>query len=166
MLQASGNDQNFLKNCNTMLSANKSYKRPEKLGAQQFVIVHYAGDVTYDVEGFVEKNKDSVSSLIVDLLAGSKSEIVSSIYQSIKKETSQSSSATSLKGNSLSNQFKTQLLNLVQTLKKSAPRYVRCIKPNSTFSQSAFDSWDVCKQLRSAGMLEAIRIRKAGFSIR
>jgi myosin heavy subunit len=34
MLQASGNDSNFLKNCNTMLSTNKSYKRPDKLGAK------------------------------------------------------------------------------------------------------------------------------------
>jgi len=32
MLQASGNDSNFLKNCNTMLHS-KSYKRPDKLGA-------------------------------------------------------------------------------------------------------------------------------------
>ncbi len=33
MLQASGNDSNLLKNCNTMLSHSKSYKRPDKLGA-------------------------------------------------------------------------------------------------------------------------------------
>ena len=72
-----------------MLSANKSYKRPDKLGAQQFVVVHYAGEVSYDVEGFVEKNKDSVSSLIIDLLASSSNAIVTSIYQSIKQETSQ-----------------------------------------------------------------------------
>lgn len=43
---------------------------------------------------------------------------------------------------------------------------MRCIKPNSEFSPQLFDSWDVGKQLRCAGMLEAIRIRKAGFSIR
>jgi myosin V len=43
---------------------------------------------------------------------------------------------------------------------------VRCIKPNSKFSPDAFDSKDVCMQLKCAGMLEAIRIRKAGFAIR
>lgn len=129
------------------------------------MVVHYAGEVTYDAEGFVEKNKDSVSTLILDLLSKSKSGIVSAIYLPLKQDLNQAQS-TSLKGNSLSNQFRTQLQALVQTLKKSAPRYVRCIKPNSTFSCSQFDSFDVCKQLRSAGMLEAIRIRKAGFSIR
>lgn len=54
-----------------MLSTNKSYKRPDRLGAKQFVVVHYAGDVSYDVEGFVEKNKDSVSSLILEVLQNS-----------------------------------------------------------------------------------------------
>ena len=51
-------------------------------------------------------------------------------------------------------------------LKESSPRYIRCIKPNSEFSSTLFDSFDVCKQLRCAGMLEAIRIRKAGYAIR
>lgn len=52
------------------------------------------------------------------------------------------------------------------TLKESCPRYIRCIKPNSKFSPSIFDSMDVGKQLKCAGMLEAIRIRKAGYAIR
>ena len=55
---------------------------------------------------------------------------------------------------------------LIQTIKESSPRYIRCIKPNSKFSPSEIDSYDVCKQLRCAGMLEAIRIRKQGFAIR
>lgn len=55
---------------------------------------------------------------------------------------------------------------LITILKESCPRYIRCIKPNSVFSSSIFESFDVCKQLRCAGMLEAIRIRKAGYAIR
>lgn len=52
------------------------------------------------------------------------------------------------------------------TLRKSSPRYIRCIKPNPVFTPHDFESIDVLKQLRCAGMLEAIRIRKAGYSIR
>lgn len=52
------------------------------------------------------------------------------------------------------------------TLRKSSPRYIRCIKPNNKFTPTDFNSTDVLKQLRCAGMLEAIRIRKAGYSIR
>ena len=102
MLQGSGNDSNFLKNCNTMLSTNKAYKRPDKLGAKQFIVAHYAGEVSYEVEGFVEKNNDSVSSLIIELLVSSKSVLVSSIYSKLKQDASLTQN-TSLKGNSLSN---------------------------------------------------------------
>jgi myosin heavy subunit len=58
------------------------------------------------------------------------------------------------------------LASLIVTLRKSSPRYIRCIKPNNLFTPTDFDSVDVLKQLRCAGMLEAIRIRKAGYSIR
>ncbi len=47
----------------------------------QFIIVHYAGAVAYDIEGFVEKNKDTVSNLITEVMASSKQSIISSIYK-------------------------------------------------------------------------------------
>ena len=43
-------------------------------------MIHYAGSVTYDIDGFVEKNKDAVSNLITECLAGSKQSIISGIY--------------------------------------------------------------------------------------
>jgi len=50
------------------------------MGAPQFVVVHYAGAVTYDIDGFVEKNKDSVTNLITEALAESKCNLIKSIY--------------------------------------------------------------------------------------
>lgn len=50
----------------------KSIKKPKKMGNPEFVIVHYAGEVTYDIDGFVEKNKDAVSNLITETMASSK----------------------------------------------------------------------------------------------
>ena len=67
--------------------------------------MHYAGAVTYDIDGFVEKNKDAVSNLITENLASSKQALVKNIYGPIFEEISQKKSA-SLKGNSLSNQFR------------------------------------------------------------
>ena len=50
----------------------KSLKKPKRLGAKSFIVVHYAGEVEYEIDGFVEKNKDAVSNLITEALAGSK----------------------------------------------------------------------------------------------
>ena len=44
--------------------------------------------------------------------------------------------------------------------------YIRCIKPNGLIKPDIFESFEVCRQLRCAGMLEAIRIRKCGFPVR
>ena len=61
----------------------KSLERPEKIGAQQFIVVHYAGKVAYNIDGFVEKNKDAVSNLLTESLAASKQSIISGIYKPI-----------------------------------------------------------------------------------
>ena len=59
-----------------MLGHHKSYKKPDSLGAPTFVVCHYAGDVEYDVDGFVEKNKDAISVLIKEALRSSTSTVI------------------------------------------------------------------------------------------
>jgi myosin heavy subunit len=67
---------------------------------------------------------------------------------------------------SLSKQFKKQLDELLKMLSQSNPRYVKCIKPNSVKRPRIFESLDVNRQLLSAGVLESIKIRKQGYSVR
>merc|ERR1719272_173600 len=62
--------------------------------------------------------------------------------------------------------FREQLDRLVEDLNKTNPRFVRCIKPNANKQPQEFDSADVLRQLRCAGILEAIRIRRAGYGVR
>jgi len=54
----------------------------------------------------------------------------------------------------------------MKLLATANPRYIRCVKPNSLKLPFNFDSTDVLRQLKCAGMLECIRIRKAGYSVR
>lgn len=66
----------------------------------------------------------------------------------------------------MSMMFRQQLDQLVADVRNTNPRYVRCIKPNSVKRAQEFDSSDVLRQLRCAGMLESIRIRRAGYPVR
>lgn len=59
--------------------------------------------------------------------------------------------------------FKNQLASLMDMVNTSDVQYVRCIKPNSSHSSLKFDRRMVVEQLRSAGMIEAIRISRAAY---
>ena len=70
----SGTDQSFLQKLNTQLvkPENKNVFKKPRFGNSAFTIAHYALDVTYEVEGFLEKNRDTVPDEHMNLLASSK----------------------------------------------------------------------------------------------
>ncbi|RPD65761.1 hypothetical protein L226DRAFT_608721 [Lentinus tigrinus ALCF2SS1-7] len=70
----SGTDQSFLQKLHNQLAKPenvKVYKKP-RFGNSAFTIAHYALDVTYEVEGFLEKNRDTVPDEHMALLQGTK----------------------------------------------------------------------------------------------
>lgn len=44
--------------------------------------------------------------------------------------------------------------------------YIRCLKPNATKGSTTFDPQFVLHQMRCVGLLETVRVRKSGFSLR
>ena len=70
------------------------------------------------------------------------------------------------KGKTLGWQFKSSLDALMTTLRKCHPWFVRCVKPNENKAAGEFDRLLCTRQLRYSGMMETIRIRKAGYPIR
>ncbi len=54
----------------------------------------------------------------------------------------------------------------MQTLGAAHPFFVRCLKPNTQKVKDRFDGAMVLNQLRYSGMLETVRIRRAGYPLR
>ncbi|XP_074572388.1 myosin-11-like isoform X2 [Curcuma longa] len=141
----------------------KTHKRfiKPKLSRTDFSINHYAGEVLYQSDQFLDKNKDYVVAEHQDLLSASKCSFVSGLFPSLPEETSKSS-----KFSSIGSRFKLQLQALMETLNSTEPHYIRCVKPNNLLKPAIFENVNVMQQLRCGGVLEAIRISCAGFPTR
>ncbi|KAK6164334.1 hypothetical protein DH2020_001198 [Rehmannia glutinosa] len=136
---------------------HKRFSKP-KLARSDFTISHYAGDVTYQTELFLDKNKDYVIAEHQALLSASKCSFVSGLFPVSNEESSKQS-----KFSSIGSRFKQQLQALLETLSATEPHYIRCVKPNNLLKPAIFENHNVLQQLRCGGVMEAIRISCAGY---
>ncbi|KAM7501437.1 hypothetical protein LguiB_000341 [Lonicera macranthoides] len=145
----------------------KSHKRfiKPKLSRTDFTIAHYAGEVQYQSEQFLDKNKDYVVPEHQDLLSASKCSFVAGLFPPLPEETNKSSNKSS-KFSSIGSRFKLQLQSLMETLNSTQPHYIRCVKPNNLLKPAIFENVNIMQQLRCGGVLEAIRISCAGYPTR
>ncbi|KAG0535472.1 hypothetical protein BDA96_04G369100 [Sorghum bicolor] len=139
---------------------HKRFAKP-KLSRSDFTICHYAGDVTYQTELFLDKNKDYVVAEHQALLSASKCAFVSGLFPLLSEDSSKSS-----KFSSIGSRFKQQLQSLLETLSSTEPHYIRCVKPNNLLKPAIFENQNVLQQLRCGGVMEAIRISCAGYPTR
>ncbi|KAJ8981407.1 hypothetical protein NQ317_010345 [Molorchus minor] len=136
------------------------YLKPKSDMTPSFGIQHFAGEVFYDVPGFLEKNRDSFSQDLRNLVLNSQNDTLKSIFKYNSQET------MSMKTITLSSQFRSSLELLMKTLNVCHPFFVRCIKPNDEKKPQVFDRVLCTRQLRYSGMMETTKIRQAGYPIR
>jgi myosin heavy subunit len=153
-------DQTFLTVVNTQLKANTQFM---VLSTERnvFGIRHYAGDVKYDVNHFLEKNRDQLSQDLYDCVSRSRSTFIKRLFPSMD-----AASIQEARKSSLGKKFKQQLSDLMGRLYQTNPRYVRCIKSNHLKQPRVFEGQSCLLQLRYAGVFEAVRIRQSGFPFR
>ena len=114
---------------------------------QDFVIKHYAGNVTYNVTGFIDKNRDTLFQDFKRLIYSSKNPI----YQSMWPEGSHDITKTTKRPLTAGTIFKNSMNELMKILASKEPHYVRCIKPNEIKSSNKMDKERVIHQISYLG---------------
>lgn len=172
-----GNDQSWIEKMYQTLDkepTNKVFKKP-RFGQTKFIVSHYALDVTYDIDGFIEKNRDTVGEGHMEVLKNTENELLQSVLSVVDKNASALEAANAAstvkksiasKKPTLGSMFKNSLIELMKTIDSTNVHYIRCIKPNEQKKAWEFDSLMVLSQLRACGVLETIRISCAGFPSR
>ncbi|EXJ79851.1 myosin heavy chain [Capronia epimyces CBS 606.96] len=134
---------------------------------QGFILTHYAAEVEYSTEGWLEKNKDPLNDNLTRLLSGSKDEHIATLFGDCVDEVDEPYSPRSRvkKGlfRTVAQRHKEQLSCLMRQLHSTQPHFVRCILPNHKKKPKQFNAPLVLDQLRCNGVLEGIRIARTGF---
>ncbi|KAF1779235.1 P-loop containing nucleoside triphosphate hydrolase [Phytophthora cactorum] len=165
------------------LDKHPSYAKP-RFECDEFIIRHYAGDVTYDIHDFIAKNTDNLHDDLLDLLRRSSQPLLQAIFSAPaatlggaatkrggpstpRGAMHQRTQSASLTGTTtVSSRFRTQLAELMEVLWSTTPSYIKCIKPNNLKFPGGFSCQLVRDQLVYSGVLEVVRIRQEGFPIR
>jgi myosin-1 len=148
-------DGTFVQRLNA-LSSNKNFENRQG----QFVIKHYAGDVHYSVRGMTDKNKDQLLKDILELVEQSANPFLRTLFPNQVDKDNKRRPPTA------GDKIKQSANDLVTTLMKSQPSYIRTIKPNQNKSPSEYDVPAVLHQVKYLGLQENVRIRRAGFAYR
>jgi myosin heavy subunit len=142
-----------------------------QLSETHFVIIHFAGEVRYEAKDILFKNRNQLHQDITTAIDSSSLCVVHTPTQQSAVTDPEAAELPSRASNSkkqttLTSQFKQQLEALMDTLRRSEPHFVRCIKSNDGKTASTFASPRVLQQLRYAGILEISKIRQLGFPVR
>ncbi|KAK4458800.1 P-loop containing nucleoside triphosphate hydrolase protein [Cladorrhinum samala] len=147
-------DRTFMQSINGMTNAHLTPRQGS------FIIKHYAGDVSYTVDGITDKNKDLLLKGLLNMFQGSQNQFVHAIFPNQVDQDNRKQPPTA------GDRIKTSANALVDTLMKCQPSYIRTIKPNENKSPTEYNVPNVLHQIKYLGLQENVRIRRAGFAYR
>lgn len=168
--------EQFLPGKNKFVSDNTRFHATNvQKGKALFCIRHFAGLVEYSVEtNFMEKNKDEIPITAKIMFETAPSQLTKDTYavQARENEDRAGSGSGTNKGGratkqkTVGQQFKEQLQTLIENVQKTDPHYIRCIKPNDAAKPLLMTRKRTTEQLRYGGVLEAVRVARAGYPVR
>ncbi|OXB53309.1 hypothetical protein ASZ78_015234 [Callipepla squamata] len=126
-----------------------------------FRIQHYAGKVMYQVEGFVDKNNDLLYRDLSQAMWKASHSLIKALFPE-----GNPAKINLKRPPTAGSQFKASVATLMKNLQTKNPNYIRCIKPNDKKAAHIFNDALVCHQIRYLGLLENVRVRRAGYAFR
>ncbi|OAA52088.1 Myosin head, motor domain protein [Metarhizium rileyi] len=179
-----GSDEQFVTKLHHNFATDKQhsfFKKP-RFGKSAFTVCHYAIDVTYESEGFIEKNRDTVPDEHMTVLRATTNPFLKQVLDAasaVREKDVASASSNAVKPAAgrkigvavnrkptLGGIFRSSLIELMNTINNTDVHYIRCIKPNEAKSAWKFEGPMVLSQLRACGVLETVRISCAGYPTR
>lgn len=158
-------DKSFTEKLHSLWDRKSPKYRASRL-SQGFLLTHYAAEVEYSTDSWLEKNKDPLNDNLTRLLASSTDKHIANLFiDHAESEEESGPSKTVKKGlfRTVAQRHKEQLSTLMTQLHSTHPHFVRCILPNHRKRPKLFDTPLVLDQLRCNGVLEGIRIARTGF---
>ncbi|XP_049717460.1 myosin-2 [Elephas maximus indicus] len=158
------------------LGKSANFQKPKVVKGRteaHFALIHYAGVVDYNINGWLDKNKDPLNDTVVALYQKSSMKTLALLFSGAQTGDAESGAPVKKGGKKKGSSFQTvsalfreNLNKLMTNLRSTHPHFVRCIIPNETKTPGAMEHELVLHQLRCNGVLEGIRICRKGFPSR
>merc|ERR1712001_368364 len=132
-----------------------------------FAVIHYAATVSYNLTRWLEKNKDPLNDTIVELIKNGGNQLAIECFKDHPGQPLEAPKDQERKkgkgGKTVSSYFKGQLDDLMTTLYKTEPHFIRCVVPNTHKQPGGVEPGLVMHQYQCNGVLAGIAICRAGF---
>merc|ERR1719447_332035 len=148
--------------------ANFAKPNPRPDPDAHFAVIHYAATVSYNLTGWLEKNKDPLNDTIVEMIKNGGNSLMIQCFadhpgQPVETPKDDGGRKKKGGGKTVSSYFKGQLDDLMTTLYKTEPHFIRCVVPNTHKEPGGVEPGLVMHQYQCNGVLAGIAICRKGF---
>lgn len=161
----SGSNEAFTQSCHRRFGKSpvKCYVEPKLAAREHFEILHSCCPVRYCTSHFREKNMDVMPSEVLQLLLGSSKSFVKEILQGIMPEAAAAPTDKPKKG-FIAAQLLRSVSALFTLLRSCEPKFVKCVKTNSSKLPMVMEEELVKSQLHTLSIIESLQIERQGFT--
>ena len=131
----------------------------------RFTLRHYAGDVTYTAEAWLDKDRLGLPQDLTALMVKSESDLIGSLWRREAAAGGGGGGSKEKRERTVFASFRASLRALSTTLETTSARYVRCVKPNAAKVPRQFDGRYIARQLQCTGVYAVVELQQCGYPV-